>query len=98
MTQIMYDSFHLFYSTKEDDNSYLNIKIDIPPDIVNFTLPARPIWMSLMNHENFRAFKIGVEFLVSAEGQQINDLLNIMKIKQENRVIQTKEFNLEENL
>ena len=98
MTQIMYDSFHLFYSTKEDDSSYLTIKIDIPPDIVNFSVPARPVWMSLMKHESIRAFKIGVEFLISSEGHQINELLDVMKIKQEKRVTQTKTFNLEKSL
>lgn len=98
MTQVMFNSFHLFYSTKEDDTSYLTLKIDIPPDIVNFTIPARPIWMSLMKHGSIRAFKIGVEFLISAEGQQINELLDVMRIKQESRITQTKQLNLEGSL
>ncbi len=94
MTQVMIESFHIFYSTKENDASYLTIKIDIPPDIVNLSIPARPIWMSIMKHKSIRAFKIGVEFLISSKGQQINDLLEVMRIKQKNRVEHTKGIEL----
>lgn len=98
MTQVMFNSFHIFYSTKEDDSSHLTIRFDIPPDIVNFNIPARPIWIALMKHESFRAFKIGVEFLISPEGQQITELLEVMKIKQEKRIAITRELNLPGNL
>ncbi len=85
MTQIMCDSYHVFHSTREDDSYYLQLKINLPPDLAGFSLSARPIWMNFFHQDQIHAYKMGVEFLVNPEGEKIKKLMAAMARQQEKR-------------
>ena len=85
MTQIMSNSYHIFNSTRENDSLALQLQINLPPDIVDCTIAARPIWMNLFHQDEIRAFKMGVEFLTNPEGKQIKQLMMAMARQQKKR-------------
>jgi hypothetical protein len=85
MTQVMIDKFHVFHSTREDDSLFLQLRVDLPPDIRDFTISARPVWMNLFRQDTIRAFKMGVEFLTNPEGQQMKQLMKAMARQQKKR-------------
>ena len=85
ISQVMSDRYHIFYSTREDDSLILELTINLPPDIFDFKIPARPVWMNLYRQEEIRAFKMGVEFLTNREGRRINKLMEAMSEQQEKR-------------
>ena len=85
MTQVMIDKFHVFHSTREDDSLFLQLKIDLPPEIKDFTISARPGWMNLFRQDEIRAFKMGVEFLSNPEGRQMKELMKAMARQQKKR-------------
>ena len=86
MSQIMQGTYHLFHSTKADDSKILQLNFSLPPDSTSFSVPSRPVWMDIFQQDTIRAFKIGVEFMVSPEGKQIRELLAAMKKQQRQRV------------
>ena len=75
MDQVMIRNYHIFHSTREDDTRFLQLTINLPPDIVEYTVAARPIWMNLFRQNDIHAFKIGVEFLTDTDKQKIKQLL-----------------------
>ncbi len=79
MTQVMRGSYHVFHTTRENDSSLLLLHIDIPPEIVDLALPARPVWLDIFRQDQIRAFKMGVEFLTSPDGEQMKRLQRIMQ-------------------
>ncbi|VAW41971.1 hypothetical protein MNBD_DELTA04-926 [hydrothermal vent metagenome] len=85
MTQVMSKSFHIFHSTKEDNSLFLELYINIPPDLVAFALPARPVWMNTFDMEDIRAFRMGVNFLMNPDGEKMKHLERIMGQKQKQR-------------
>jgi hypothetical protein len=85
MTQVMSRSFHIFHSTREDDSLFLQLVINLPPDITGLNIPARPIWMNLYRQDKIRAFKMGVEFMANPEGKQIKQLMSALARQQKNR-------------
>ncbi len=85
MTQVMLGTYHLFHSTRANDSSVLLLNFSLPPDLVVFSIPSRPVWMDIFQQDVIRAFKIGVEFMVSPEGRQIKDLLRAMEKQQKER-------------
>ncbi len=85
MTQVMSKSFHIFHSTKENDSLFLELYINIPPDLVAFVMPARPVWMNAFNMEDIRAFRMGVNFLMNPDGEKMKHLERIMGQKQQQR-------------
>jgi c-di-GMP-binding flagellar brake protein YcgR len=78
MTQVMIEAYHVFHSTREDDSLFLQLTVNLPPDITNFSISARPVWMNLFRQDEIRAFKMGVEFLTNPEGQQMKQLMQAM--------------------
>ena len=85
MTQVMSQNFHIFHSTRENDSYLLQLTINLPPDIVNFAIQARPIWMQLFHKDRIRAFKMGVEFITSPEGKQMKHLQRAIRKQQKKR-------------
>ncbi len=98
MTQVMMKSFHLFHTTKDNDSAFLMITFNVPPDIIELSVPARPVWMSLLKHESIRAFKVGVEFLISPDGEQMEKLLTSLKKQQKRRQEANGELDLQQGL
>ncbi|NOQ46536.1 MAG: hypothetical protein GQ559_07670 [Desulfobulbaceae bacterium] len=85
MTQVMRNTYHVFHSTREHDSSFLQLTVNIPPEIVNFSLSARPVWLDVFRQEEIRAFKMGVEFMTNPEGAQMKRLQKTLKKQQKNR-------------
>lgn len=85
MTQVLLKSFHIFHSTKDDDSLFVQLNINIPPDLINFTIPARPVWLTPFDLEDIKAYRLGVEFMISPEGEQMKRLEEVMRKKQSDR-------------
>jgi len=98
MTQVIWETFHIFHLSRDSDSSFILVNINMPPEIKNFSIPARPIWMSLLKHKKIRAFKMGVEFMINPEGEQIKALMSVMKIEHNKRKLSTTMQNLYEDL
>ena len=85
MTQVLLKTYHVFHSTLENDAHRLHLHINIPPDLVNFTLPAKPVWLRPFVLDDIKVFRMGVEFLLSPDGEQVQRLERIMQKKQAER-------------
>lgn len=62
MPQVVSKSYHLFHSTRQDDSAFLELRGTIQQCPDKLRIPARPVWL--------KAFNMGVEFLLSAEGER----------------------------
>jgi hypothetical protein len=83
MSQVMIGSYHIFHSTRENDALFLQLTIDLPPDIVDCKISARPIWMNLFHQDEVRAFKMGLEFRLNTvrERKRVKKLLAAIALK-----------------
>ncbi len=78
MSQVMANSFHLFHSTRENKDSCLQLTINIQPEIINCRVSGQPVWMDIFREGDIRAFKIGVEFLVDADNEEMLHLEQVI--------------------
>jgi len=85
MTQVLLKTYHVYQSTKDSDSNSLQLNINIPPDLVDFTIPAMPVWLSPFDLDEIKAFRMGVEFLISPDGEQMLRLESVMRKKQAQR-------------
>jgi hypothetical protein len=85
MTQVLLRTYHVFHTTREHDSRFLQLQINIPPDLVNFTIPALPVWIKPFDIDEIKAFRMGVNFLLSPEGEQMMRLEQVMRKKQPER-------------
>jgi len=85
MTQVLLRTYHIYHSTRENDSNSLQLHINIPPELINFKIPAMPIWLTPFDMEEIKAFRMGVEFLLSPDGEQMLRLENVMRKKQVQR-------------
>lgn len=85
MTQVLLKTYHVFHSTKDDEQAVLELHINIPPTIKNFILPCRPVWIAPFQIEEIKAFKMGVDFLTDPEGEKMKRLEKEMMLKQKER-------------
>ena len=81
MSQVMINSYHLFHSTKEDDMSFLQLTVNVQPEIKDCKIPSRPVWMDIFEEGDIRAFRIGVEFMVNPDGEQMKSLEQVISKK-----------------
>ena len=79
MSQVMANSFHLYYSTKETLTLFLQLTINIQPEIIDCRIPGQPVWLDVFREGEIRAFKIGVEFLVNADDEQMLHLEQVIQ-------------------
>ena len=80
MSEIMDDTYHLFYSTQEDNLLFLNIFFDLPsaPDEQfneHFKITAVPLWFNIFQQGQIRNFIMGVEFTRNIEERIMRKLL-----------------------
>jgi len=80
LPKVMEGSFHIFHSTREDEQLSLLLDITIPPDDKHFSFNAVPVWFDLLQNEQHREFKIGVEFAPVAEDPQMKNLQAIFAL------------------
>jgi hypothetical protein len=85
MTQVLLKTYHIFHSTREDDSSFLQLHINLPPELVDFIIPARPVWLGSFDIEDIKAYRMGVDFLINPDGEQMKKLENVMMKKQKER-------------
>ncbi|WP_339135558.1 MAG: hypothetical protein WGN25_18240 [Candidatus Electrothrix sp. GW3-4] len=76
MSQIMDETYHLFYSTQENDLLFLNLFFDLPsaPD-EHVKLTALPLWFNIFQQGQIRNFVMGVEFTRNLEEKTMKELL-----------------------
>lgn len=81
MSQVMVNSYHLFHSTKENDTFFLQLTINVQPEIKDYKIPSRPVWMDIFEEGDIRAFRIGVEFMVNPDCEQMKSLEQVISKK-----------------
>lgn len=92
MTQVLKNRFHVFHTTREHDSNMLQLVITVPPDENHHVITARPVWLDIYKNKDIRAFKIGVEFLVSPQGKQIRQLEETLSKNRSKRQAWWKKF------
>lgn len=85
MSQVMYNRFHVFHSTRDNQAAVLRLTISPAPDLDQYTLIAHPIWMDLFYQQEIRAFKMGVEFVEDPEKDQMRELQRALRANQPQR-------------
>ena len=76
MSEIMDDTYHLFYSTQEDNHLLLNLFFDLPPSLdEHFKITAIPLWFNIFQQGQIRNFIMGVEFTRNIEEKTVRKLL-----------------------
>lgn len=85
MTQVIQKTYHVYHTTKENDKSYLELHINVPPELKNLTIPCRPVWIKPFQVEEIKAFRMGVDFLTNPEGEKMKRLHKELMKKQKER-------------
>ncbi len=85
MTQVLQKNYHLYHTTQENEESILELHINIPPELRDLSIPSRPIWIKPFQIEDIKAFRLGVNFLVSPEGEEMQRLEKELMKKQKDR-------------
>lgn len=85
MTQVLHKTYHVYHSTEENAESILELLINVPPELRNLIIPCRPVWLKPFQIEEIRAFRMGVDFLISPEGEKMQRLENELMKKQKER-------------
>ena len=79
LSQMVINSFHMFHSVNENDRICLQLTINIQPEIINSIIPGRPVWLDTFREGDIHAYKLGVEFLNDAEGEDMMHLEQVVK-------------------
>lgn len=85
VTQVLLNGFHVFYTTRESDDTVLRLSIDETSEVGLHVLTARPIWMDTFRQGEIRAFKMGVEFTENLGKAQMRDVQTALSINQGQR-------------
>ncbi len=76
MTHIMDETYHLFYSTQEDNLLFLNVFFDLTPAIdEHCRVTALPLWFNIFQQGQIRNFIMGIEFTRNTEEKTVKKLL-----------------------
>ena len=78
MSQVIANSFHLYHSVKESENSCIQLTINIQPEIINCKIPGLPVWMDIFHEGDIHAFKIGIEFTGDADNEEMLHLEQVV--------------------
>ena len=85
MTQVLLKTFHVYHSTRDNEESILELHINVPPELQNLIIPCRPVWISNFQFEEIKAYKMGVDFLLSPDGDKMKRLEKELMKKQKER-------------
>jgi Tfp pilus assembly protein PilZ len=85
MTQVLQRNYHVYHTTMDNEESILELHINIPPELRNLVIPCRPVWINPFQIEEIKAFRLGVNFLLSPEGEKMHRLENELMKKQKDR-------------
>lgn len=79
MSRLTSNSFHMFHSVNENDRICLQLIINIQPEIINCIIPGRPVWLDTFREDDFRAYKLGIEFINDADSRDMMYLEQVVK-------------------
>ena len=85
MTQIIKDRYHIFHTVQDNASHLLELTINLPPDLIDNTITARPVWMDIFRQQEISAFKIGIEFTENLEGKKMRNIQASLMKEQEKR-------------
>ena len=85
MSQIIRSGFHLFLSTRDNKETFLQLTISNLEDFDRFIMLARPVWMADFQQQGIRAFKMGVCFAGNPEEHGMKELLKAIQENQAQR-------------
>jgi hypothetical protein len=85
MTQVFHNGFHIFHSTRDTSDAFLQLTINHPPDLNDLRLTAVPVWLDLFRQQEIRAFKMGIEFTENPEARQMQELRKALQKNQGTR-------------
>ena len=75
------DPYKVHNAGVRDTSPFLEIQGSVSLENGHFKLSARPVWTDPIIMDDLRAFKIGVEFLVNPEGEQMNSIIESIQAK-----------------
>ena len=75
------DSYNVYSAAIRDVSSFLEIQGTVSLEAGQFKLSARPVWSDPFIMDDLRAFKMGIEFLVNPEGEQMNSIIESIQAK-----------------
>jgi len=85
MTQVLQKTYHVYHSTMDNEESFLELHLNVPPELRNLVLPCRPVWIAPFQIEEIKAFRMGVNFLINPEGEKMLHLEKELMKKQKER-------------
>jgi hypothetical protein len=85
MTQIIKDRYHIFHTVQDHASHLLELTINLPPDLIDYSIIARPVWMDIFRQQEISAFKLGIEFIENMEGKKMQKLKTSIMKEQEQR-------------
>lgn len=85
MTQVIKDRYHVFHTVQDHASHLLELTINLPPDLIDYALVARPVWMNVFRQQEISAFKLGIEFAESLEGEKMRHIKNSLMKEQKTR-------------
>ncbi|MFZ5798049.1 MAG: PilZ domain-containing protein [Desulfobulbus sp.] len=78
-TQVHLHSFHIFHSTRENEQAILHLQIQPPHTRNAIIIPAQPVWLHTEEAGGVKVFRIGVDFASAIDTallQKINKMVN----------------------
>ena len=85
MTQVLQQHVHVFHTTRTTDGLVLQLRINLQPECTGCQLTARPVWLSTVQQRTILAFKMGIEFTVDPNKEQMQELRQALHADQEQR-------------
>jgi len=79
LTQVMMHSFHIFHSTREDDDNCLHLHIRLQNHGTS-EIAARPVWLNTVQLEDIKVFKMGVEFISVLDNELLLTINKMIKM------------------
>lgn len=69
------DSYEIYRKASRNDSSHIVIKGTYHAEMREWQITARPVWMDPVVEHGVRAYMMGVEFMTSPYGEQMDTLL-----------------------
>lgn len=85
MTQVLQQHVHVFHTTRTSDDLVLQLAINLDVEPATYLLTARPVWLSAVRQRHILAFKMGVEFTIDPDKEQMRELRQALHANQEQR-------------
>lgn len=85
MTQVLQQHVHVFHTPLTTDGLVLQLAIDLETEQTHHLLTARPVWLSAVRQREVLAFKMGVEFAIDPDKEQMRELRQALHTNQQQR-------------